>query len=229
MLNIYIYSTSAVRLKKNPNNNRFCKSNLHYTTYMQEIETSSSHAYSTDKALSIDTKVNDFVTLTVTILLKIAFTDFVAAGGIVFHKRISFNLKSAPVGKLEDFFSNWKNSKIIPPKFDCFVRWRHGTQAIQNSDGCLVYIFSFLSNRNEAVHVFVWCQHIVIYAEMRGLDSLTHRRLWPEVNWHSPKGPLYSHGRITKIICCNRKVLSDKKYYSPTSFCTTVMTIRVLT
>ena len=90
-----------------------------------------------------------------------AFSDFLAAGGIVFHEHISFNLKSAPVGTLEDFFSNCKNSKTIPPKFDCFVGWRHGTQAIQNSDGCLVYIFSFLSNRNEAVHVLGWCQHIV--------------------------------------------------------------------
>ena len=42
---------------------------------------------------------------------KIAFSDFVAAGGIVFHEHISFNLKSAPVGSLEDFFSNCKNSK----------------------------------------------------------------------------------------------------------------------
>ena len=63
---------------------------------------------------------------------KIAFSDFVAAGGIVFHEHISFNLKSAPVGTLENFFSNCKNSQTIPPKFDCFVGWRHGTQAIQN-------------------------------------------------------------------------------------------------
>ena len=35
---------------------------------------------------------------------KIAFSDFVAAEGTVFHKHISFNLKSAPVSKLEDFF-----------------------------------------------------------------------------------------------------------------------------
>ena len=51
---------------------------------------------------------------------KKAFSDFVAAGGIVFHER-TFNLKSAPVGTLEDFFSNCKNSKTISPKFDCFV------------------------------------------------------------------------------------------------------------
>ena len=38
------------------------------------------------------------------IYAKIAFSDFVAAGGIVFHEHISFNLKSAPVGTLEDFF-----------------------------------------------------------------------------------------------------------------------------
>ena len=72
----------------------------------------------------------------------------------MFHKNISFNLKSAPVGKIEDFFSNCKNSKTILPKCDCFVE-RHGTQAIQNSNGYLDYIFSFLSNRNEAVPVFV--------------------------------------------------------------------------
>ena len=53
-------------------------------------------------------------------MLKIAFSDFVAAGGIVFHKHISFKLKSAHVDKLE-LFSNCKNSKTIPPKFDSFV------------------------------------------------------------------------------------------------------------
>ena len=42
---------------------------------------------------------------------KIAFSDFVAAGGIVFHEHISFNLKSAPVGTLEDFF--FKLQKIV--------------------------------------------------------------------------------------------------------------------
>ena len=92
---------------------------------------------------------------------KIAFSDFVAAGGIVFYQHISFNLKSAPVGTLEDFFQIAKNSKTTPPNFYCFVGWRHGTQAIQNSAGCLVYIFSFSSNRNEAVHVLGWCQHTV--------------------------------------------------------------------
>ena len=35
---------------------------------------------------------------------KKAFSDFSAAGSIVFHEHISFNLKSAPVGTLEDFF-----------------------------------------------------------------------------------------------------------------------------
>ena len=40
---------------------------------------------------------------------EIAFSDFVVAGSIVFHEHISFNLKSAPVGTLEDFFSNCKN------------------------------------------------------------------------------------------------------------------------
>ena len=48
------------------------------------------YAYSTNKALSIDTKVNDLVTFNVTFVLKIAFSDFVAAGGIVFHKNILF-------------------------------------------------------------------------------------------------------------------------------------------
>ena len=94
---------------------------------------------------------------------KNAFSDFSAAGGKVFHENISFNLKSAPEGTLEDFFFKLqkKNSKTIPPKFDCFIGWRHGTQAIQNNDSCLVYIFSFLPNRNEAVHVLGWCQHLV--------------------------------------------------------------------
>ena len=35
---------------------------------------------------------------------KKAFSDFSAAGSIVLHEHISFNLKSAPVGTLEDFF-----------------------------------------------------------------------------------------------------------------------------
>ena len=34
----------------------------------------------------MDTKVNDLVNLTLTLKLKIAFWDFVATGGIVFHK-----------------------------------------------------------------------------------------------------------------------------------------------
>ena len=42
---------------------------------------------------------------------KIAFSDFVAAGGIVFHEHISFNLKSAPVGTLEDVF--FQIAKIV--------------------------------------------------------------------------------------------------------------------
>ena len=41
------------------------------------------HAYFTNDTLSNDTKVNDLVTLTLTFALKIAFLDFVAAGGIV--------------------------------------------------------------------------------------------------------------------------------------------------
>ena len=39
-------------------------------------------------AISIDTKVNDHVTLT--FMLKIAFSDFVVAMGIVFHQHILF-------------------------------------------------------------------------------------------------------------------------------------------
>ena len=44
------------------------------------------HAYSTNDALLNDTKVNELVTLTFTFVLKITFSDSVAAGGIVFHK-----------------------------------------------------------------------------------------------------------------------------------------------
>ena len=47
------------------------------------------HAYSTYGALSNDTKVNDLVT-TLTLVAKIAFSDFVAALGIVFHKHVYF-------------------------------------------------------------------------------------------------------------------------------------------
>ena len=53
--------------------------------------------------MRLDTKVNDLVTLTVTFMLKIAFSGFVSVGGILFHKHISLNLKSAPVCTLEDF------------------------------------------------------------------------------------------------------------------------------
>ena len=41
------------------------------------------HAYSTNKALSSDTKVSDF-----DLCAKIAFSDFVITGGIVFHKHM---------------------------------------------------------------------------------------------------------------------------------------------
>ena len=85
---------------------------------------------------------------------KIAFSDFVAAGGIMFHERISFNLKSAPVGTLEDFFQIAKkvrqfrqNSIALLDDVEVLKQFKI------YSDGCLVYIFSFLSNRNEAVHV----------------------------------------------------------------------------
>ena len=46
------------------------------------------HTYSNNDALSNVTKVNDLVSLTLTFVLKIAFSDSVAAGGIVFHKHI---------------------------------------------------------------------------------------------------------------------------------------------
>ena len=42
---------------------------------------------------------------------KKAFSDFSAAGGMVFHEHTSFNLKSAPVGTLEDFF--FQIAKIV--------------------------------------------------------------------------------------------------------------------
>ena len=51
------------------------------------------HVYSTNDALSNDTKVNDLVTLTLTLKLKIAFSDFVATRGIVFYKLIHVFLK----------------------------------------------------------------------------------------------------------------------------------------
>ena len=41
---------------------------------------------STNDVLSNNTKVNDLLTLTLTFILKIAFSDFVATGGIVFLK-----------------------------------------------------------------------------------------------------------------------------------------------
>ena len=58
------------------------------TFEMSEIETSYIciwHAYFTNDTLSNDIKVNDLVTLTLTLKLKKSFLDFVAAGGIVFH------------------------------------------------------------------------------------------------------------------------------------------------
>ena len=46
--------------------------------------------YSTNDTLSNNTKVNELVTLTLTFVPKIAFYDFVAPGGIVFHKHMYF-------------------------------------------------------------------------------------------------------------------------------------------
>ena len=49
------------------------------------------HAYSNNDGFSNDNKVNDLLTLTLTSMLKIAFSDSVASGGIVFHKHIDFS------------------------------------------------------------------------------------------------------------------------------------------
>ena len=38
-------------------------------------------------------------------------------------------------------------------------RWRHDTQAILIDDDCVVSILTVLSNKKEAVQVFIWCQH----------------------------------------------------------------------
>ena len=46
------------------------------------------HAYSANDAFSNDTKVDNLVTLIVTSRLKITSLDFVAAGGLMFHKHI---------------------------------------------------------------------------------------------------------------------------------------------
>ena len=50
------------------------------------------YAYWSNNVLSIDDKVNDFGTLTLTFMLKFFFLDFVAASGIVFHKYILLDL-----------------------------------------------------------------------------------------------------------------------------------------
>ena len=49
------------------------------------------HAYSNNDGFSNDIKVNDLLTLTLTYMLKIAFSNSVAAGGKVFHKHIDFS------------------------------------------------------------------------------------------------------------------------------------------
>ena len=48
------------------------------------------HAYWTNDALSKDTKVNDLLTLTLTFVLKIAFSEIFADGAIVFHEHMYF-------------------------------------------------------------------------------------------------------------------------------------------
>ena len=40
-----------------------------------------------------DSKVNNLMTLTVTFMLKKAFSNFADVGGIVFHKHILFNME----------------------------------------------------------------------------------------------------------------------------------------
>ena len=50
------------------------------------------------------TKVNDLVPLTMAFMLKIAFSDFVNAGGKVFHKHILF---IAPLFNRGCFLQKW--------------------------------------------------------------------------------------------------------------------------
>ena len=74
----------------------------------------------------------------------------------MFHKHISFDLKSAPVGKLKDFFfqiakivrRSRQNSIVLLDNIKVLKRFKIVTVAWLTS-------FSFLSNRNETVHVFV--------------------------------------------------------------------------
>ena len=54
------------------------------------------YAYSLNNALLNDTKVNDLVTVTLTFVLKMDLSDFVAAGGIVFQKHMYF-CNSTPI------------------------------------------------------------------------------------------------------------------------------------
>ena len=63
-------------------------STLTFIIYSRRSRLHLLHTFSTNDALSNDTKVNDLVTLTLTFLLRIAFSEFVTAGGIVFHKHI---------------------------------------------------------------------------------------------------------------------------------------------
>ena len=67
--------------------------------------------FGTNDALSNDTKVNDIVTLTLTIALKIAFLDFVAAGGIV----------SVSQAHLDFSYNYWN---VCP--FDCIMAVENG-------------------------------------------------------------------------------------------------------
>ena len=72
----------------------------------------------------------------------------------MFYEHISFNLKLAPVGTLEDFF---QIAKIVRQSRQNSIALLDDVTVLKRfkiySDGCLVYIFSFLSNRIEAVHV----------------------------------------------------------------------------
>ena len=58
------------------------------------------NVYSTNESLSNDTRVDDFVTLTMTLMLKIAILDLFATGVLVFYKQILSEPKDASPSKL---------------------------------------------------------------------------------------------------------------------------------
>ena len=79
------------------------------------------HAYSTHDALSNGTKVNDLVTLT--FALKIAFLDFVSAGGIVgvSQTHLDFFCVHFVRRTTQLYFSNVK--KLHPFSLDFLRTW----------------------------------------------------------------------------------------------------------